>query len=151
MRKILLTIISVSLISLASFAQNSASIEPIMQKGLKFVQDIEKKYNNKTIITKAEFDFAYDDNYTYVDLSQKFNYVIAGIGDDNIKDLSIIVLKKKDGKWAEVAKDNESSNSTLVTLNSIESGEYALDVKVNKYATDEKIGHVSFFVIAIMK
>ena len=69
MKKIILPIVFIFAAVLFSNAQNSTSIKPIMEAGLEFVKEIENKYEGKAIITKAEFDFALNDNYTILDLS----------------------------------------------------------------------------------
>jgi len=131
-----------------SNAQNSLSIKPIMEEGVEFVKGIEKKYDGKAIITKAEFDFALDDNYTMMDLSSTLTYIFAGLGDDNIADISLVVYKNENGSWVKVSEDSEFKKSAVVSYQPPSAGEYAVDIKVNKYSTAEKIGHVALFVLA---
>lgn len=72
-----------------------------MEEGVEFVKEIEKKYDGKAIITKAEFDFALDDNYTMLDLNSTLTYIFAGLGDDNIADISLVVYKNENGSCGE--------------------------------------------------
>ena len=149
MKKLLLPAIVFFSSIVFSNAQNSTSIEPIMEEGLTFVKEIEKKYSGKAIITKAEFDFAFDDNYTFLDLSSTLTYVFGGLGDKNVADISLIVYKSENGQWVKVAEDSEIKNSAVVSYTPPTTGDYAIDVKVNKYATAEKIGHVALFVMVM--
>lgn len=131
-----------------SNAQNSTSIKPIMEQGLEFVKEIEKKYDGKAIITKADFDFALDDNYTMLDLSNTLTYVFAGLGDQNIEDITLAVYKNENGTWVKVSEDAEYKNSAVVSYQPPAAGEYAVDIKVNKYKKKDEIGHVALFVLA---
>lgn len=97
MKKLILSIAVFIAATTLSNAQNSASIKPIMEEGLEFVKEIEKKYDGKAIITKAEFDFALNDNYTILDLSGTLTYIFAGLGDANIEDISLVVYKNENG------------------------------------------------------
>ncbi|HSY62320.1 MAG TPA: hypothetical protein VK796_10610 [Cytophaga sp.] len=148
MKKIILSIAFIFAAVLFSNAQNSASIKPIMEEGLEFVKDIEKKYDDKAIITKAEFDFALNDNYTILDLSGTLTYVFAGLGDVNIEDISLVVYKNENGTWVKVTQDSEYKRSAIVSYTPPASGEYAVDIVVNKYKTTDAIGHVALFVLA---
>ncbi|MBC7450025.1 MAG: hypothetical protein H7259_00895 [Cytophagales bacterium] len=148
MKKLLLPIIVFFSCIVFSNAQTSTSIEPIIKEGLEFVKGIEKKYSGKAIITKAEFDFALDDNYTFIDLTNTLTYIFGGLGDSNIQDISLVVYKSENGQWVKVAEDSEIKNSAVVTYTPTVAGEYAVDIKVNKYTNDaEKIGHVGLFVM----
>jgi lipopolysaccharide export LptBFGC system permease protein LptF len=149
MKKVILPFLFILGLGFYASAQNSASIEPIMKKGLEFVKEIEKKYGDKAIIVKSEFDFAFDDNYTILDLSNTLTYVFGGLGDDNIADITMIIYKKENGQWVKVAEDAEMKNSAVISYTPPTSGEYAVDLHVNKYVNGEtKIGHVALFVIA---
>jgi hypothetical protein len=148
MKKIILPIAFIFATVFFSNAQNSASIKPIMEEGLEFVKDIEKKYDGKAIITKAEFDFALNDNYTILDLSGTLTYVFAGLGDVNIEDISLVVYKNENGTWVKVTQDSEYKRSAFVSYTPPASGEYAVDIVVNKYKTTDAIGHVALFVLA---
>jgi len=148
MKKIILSLAVIFAATSFSNAQNSLSIKPIMEEGLEFVKEIEKKYDGKAIITKAEFDFALDDNYTMIDLNNTLNYVFAGLGDANIADISLVVYKNENGTWVKVSEDSEFKNSAVVSYQPPSTGEYAVDIKVNKYNTADKIGHVGLFVLA---
>lgn len=148
MKKILLSTAFV-VTSFLTFAQTATSIEPIMKKGVEFVHEIEKKYGDKAIVVKSEFDFAFDDNYTIMDLSSTLTYVFGGLGDDNIADITMIIYKKENGQWVKVAEDSELKSSAVITYTPPTSGEYAIDLRVNKYVNEQnKIGHVALFVIA---
>jgi hypothetical protein len=148
------TILSIAVIFATVFitqAQTSTSIKPIMEEGLAFVKEIEKKYEGKAIITKAEFDFALDDNYTILDLSGTLTYVFAGLGDENIEDISLVVYKNENGTWVKVSEDSEFKRSAVISYSPPSTGEYAVDIKVNKYKSADKIGHVALFVLAMKK
>lgn len=148
MKKIILSIAVILATTTLSNAQNSASIKPIMEEGLEFVKEIEKKYDGKAIITKAEFDFALNDNYTILDLSSTLTYVFAGLGDSNIEDISLIVYKNENGTWVKVTQDSEYKKSAVVSYTPPSTGEYAVDIVVNKYKKADEIGHVALFVLA---
>ena len=148
MKKIILSIAVILATTTLSNAQNSASIKPIMEEGLEFVKEIEKKYDGKAIITKAEFDFALNDNYTILDLSSTLTYVFAGLGDSNIEDISLIVYKNENGTWVKVTQDSEYKKSAVVSYTPPSTGEYAVDIVVNKYKKSDEIGHVALFVLA---
>lgn len=149
MKKVILPFLLVLGLGFYASAQNSTSIEPIMKKGLEFVKEIEKKYGDQAIVVKSEFDFAFDDNYTILDLSNTLTYVFGGLGDDNIADITMIVYKKENGQWVKVAEDAELKNSAVISYTPTTAGEYAVDLHVNKYVNENsKIGHVALFVIA---
>ncbi|ABG60911.1 hypothetical protein [Cytophaga hutchinsonii] len=148
MKKIILSLAVIFAATSFSNAQNSLSIKPIMEEGLEFVKEIEKKYDGKAIITKAEFDFALDDNYTMMDLNNTLTYVFAGLGDENISDISLVVYKNENGSWVKVSEDSEVKPSAVVSYQPPSTGEYAVDIKVNKYKSADKIGHVALFVLA---
>ena len=148
MKKIILPIAFIFATILFSNAQNSTSIKPIMEEGLEFVKEIEKKYEGKAIITKAEFDFALNDNYTILDLSNTLTYVFAGLGDANIEDISLVVYKNENGTWVKVSQDSEYKKSAVVSYTPATTGEYAVDIVVNKYKNPDAIGHVALFVLA---
>lgn len=148
MKKIILSVAILFGATMLTNAQTSTSIKPIMEKGLEFVKEIEKKYDNKAIITKAEFDFALDDNYTMIDLTNSLTYVFAGLGDDNIADISLVVYKNENGTWVKVSEDSEFKSSAVISYQPPSAGEYAVDIKVNKYNSVDKIGHVALFILA---
>lgn len=148
MKKIIASLAVLFAATIVSNAQTSLSIKPIMEEGMEFVKEIEKKYEGKAIITKAEFDFALDDNYTMLDLNNTLTYVFAGLGDANIADISLVVYKNENGSWVKVSEDSEYKNSAVVSYQPPSSGEYAVDIKVNKYNSADKIGHVALFVLA---
>ena len=148
MKKIILSLAVLFAATSFSHAQNSLSIKPIMEQGLEFVKGIEKKYDGKAIITKAEFDFALDDNYTTIDLNNTLTYVFAGLGDENIADISLVVYKNENGSWVKVSEDSEYKPSAVISYQPPSTGEYAIDIKVNKYKNNDKIGHVALFVLA---
>ncbi len=148
MKKFILSVAILFGATMLTNAQTSTSIKPIMEKGLEFVKEIEKKYDNKAIITKAEFDFALDDNYTMIDLTNSLTYVFAGLGDENIADISLVVYKNENGSWVKVSEDSEFKNSAVVSYQPPSAGEYAVDIKVNKYNSADKIGHVALFILA---
>ena len=148
MKKLILSIAVIVATTSFSNAQNSTSIKPIMEEGLEFVKEIEKKYDGKAIITKAEFDFALNDNYTILDLSGTLTYIFAGLGDANIEDISLVVYKNENGTWVKVSEDSEYKKSAVVSYTPPSTGEYAVDIKVNKYKSADAIGHVALFVLA---
>lgn len=47
-----------------------------------------------------------------------------------------------------VSEDSEFKKSAVVSYQPPAAGEYAVDIKVNKYTTAENIGHVALFVLA---
>ncbi|HXA01969.1 MAG TPA: hypothetical protein VNW99_08275, partial [Cytophagaceae bacterium] len=140
MKKILLLVAAFISFNAASFAQSAYSIEPIMKLGVAFVDQIEVKYPG-IIVQKAEFDFALNDNYTYIDMSDKLDYVVAGIGDDNVADISLIVYKKVEGAWVKLKEDSEVKNSAFLEIDPSYTGEYAIDIKINKYVAGKTSGH----------
>ncbi len=140
-----------ALITFSIKAQNPNSIEPIIMSGLKLIDDIEKKYESSTTVIKADFDFAHDDNFTYVDLSSDFEYVIAALGDDMVASISIILKRKVKNKWVDLDQDSSNTNNASITFNPDISGQYAVDVKVNSFKSVSQVGHVGCFVIAIKK
>lgn len=148
MKKIILPLVMIFATSLFANAQTSTSIKPIIEEGLEFVKEIEKKYGDKAIITKAEFDFALNDNYTILDLSGTLTYVFAGLGDANIEDITLVVYKNENGTWVKVSQDAEFKKSAVVSYTPPASGEYAVDIVVNKYKNPDAIGHVALFVLA---
>jgi hypothetical protein len=150
MKKILLLVAAFISFNAASFAQSPYSIEPIMKLGVAFVQQIEVKYPG-VIVQKAEFDFSLDDNYTYIDMSDKLDYIVAGIGDDNVADISLIIYKKVDGAWVKLKEDSEVKNSAFMEIDPSYTGEYAIDIKVNKYVAGKTSGHIGLFVLVQAK
>lgn len=150
MKKIFLLIAAFVYFNAASFAQNAYTIEPIMKLGTEFAKQIEAKYPG-VIVQKAEFDFALDDNYTYIDMSDKLDYIVAGIADDNVADISLIVYKKVDGAWTKLKEDSEVKNSAFLEIDPSYTGEYAIDIKINKYAAGKTAGHVGLFVFVQAK
>jgi len=137
------------LIGLGAFAQTS--IKPIMEAGYQFVSEIERQYGTGTIIQRAEFDFAFDDNYSYLDVSPDLKYVIAAIGDENVTDISLMVYCKVNGEWKLLVQDSEKAPKAVVEFTPTEKAEYALDVRVNSYKNINKIGHVGTFVLVTKK
>ncbi|MFL5730450.1 MAG: hypothetical protein ACJ75J_13260 [Cytophagaceae bacterium] len=150
MKKILLLAAAFLTFNAASFAQSPYTIEPIMKLGTEFAKQIEAKYPG-VIVQKAEFDFALDDNYTYIDMSDKLDYIIAGIADDNVADISLIVYKKVDGTWVKLKEDSEVKNSAFLEIDPSYTGEYAIDIKVNKLNAGKTSGHVGLFVFVQAK
>jgi hypothetical protein len=150
MRKIFLLAVAFIAINSASFAQSPYSIEPIMKLGTEFVKQIEMKYPG-VIVQKAEFDFALDDNYTYIDMSDKLDYIIAGIADESVADITLIVYKKVDGTWVKLKEDSEVKNSAFLEIDPSYTGEYAIDIKINKMVTGKTSGHVGLFVLVQAK
>lgn len=132
-------------------AQNGNSIEPIIKSGLKLINDIEKKYESSTTVIKADFDLAHDDNYTYVDLSNENEYVIAALGDDFVSSISVILKRKVKNKWVEIDKEDSNTNNASITYTPDTTGEFAIDIKVNSFKSLNQSGHVACFVIAIKK
>jgi hypothetical protein len=150
MKKILLLVAAFIAVNSASFAQSPYTIQPIMTLGIEFAKQIEAKYPG-VIVQKAEFDFALDDNYTYIDMSDKLDYIIAGIADENITDISLIIYKKVDGTWVKLKEDSEVKNSAFLEIDPSYTGEYAIDIKVNKLAAGKTSGHVGLFVFVQAK
>lgn len=128
-------------------AQEAKSMEPIMNMGLKLVHEIENKYPN-IMAVKSEFDFALDDNYVYVDMVEGLDYIVASLGDQRVEDISLTAYKKVNGKWVELAKDEEKTNYALLEIKPKSTGQYAFDVHVNKFKSSDKIGHVGLMVFA---
>jgi hypothetical protein len=145
MKRILLLAAAFVSFNAAGFAQNAYTIEPIMKQGTEFVKQLEIKYPGM-IVQKAEFDFALNDNYTYIDMSEKLDYIVAGIGDDNVADISLIVYKKVDGTWTKLKEDSEIKNSAFLEIDPSYTGEYAIDIKINKYVAGKDAGHVGLFI-----
>jgi hypothetical protein len=150
MKKTLLLVAAFISFNAAVFAQNAYTMQPILQLGGEFVKQIEVKYPG-IIVQKAEFDFALDDNYTYIDMSDKLDYIVAGIADDNVADISLIVYKKVDGAWVKLKEDSEVKNSAFLEIDPSYTGEYAVDIKINKYTAGKTAGHVGLFVFVQAK
>jgi hypothetical protein len=150
MKKVIFLIAVITCIHARSFAQTSTSMEPIMKLGLEFVKGLEEKYPG-VIVLKAEFDYAFDDNLTYFDFSEKLDYIVASVGDEKVADVTLVIYKKVDGAWVEVKKDMEHKNSALLEIEPSTTGEYAIDVKVTKFKDSNKTGHVGLFVLVQSK
>jgi hypothetical protein len=150
MKKIIFIIFAIACLQVRSIAQTSNSMEPIMKLGLEFVKGLEQKYPG-VIVLKSEFDYAFDDNLTYFDFSEKLDYIVASVGDDKVADVTLVVYKKVDGAWVEVKKDKENKNSALLEIEPSTTGEYAIDVKVTKFKDNNKTGHVGLFVLVQAK
>lgn len=147
MKKLFVTLAAFFIVVSAN-AQSATSIEPILLQGYAFVKEIEKEYGSSAIITKAEFDFAMDDNLTIYEMTSGLTYVLGAMGDANVEDIGLIVYKKVDGQWVKLQDEEKHSNSAVLTVKPETSGEYAIDVKVNKFKTKDNIGHVALFIIA---
>jgi hypothetical protein len=150
MKRILLFVAAFISINVAGFAQNAFTMEPIMKLGTEFVKQIEAKYPG-VIVQKAEFDFSMDDNYTHIDMSNELDYIVAGISDDNIVDITLIVFSKVNGVWVKLKEDSEIKNSAFLEIDPDYTGEYAIDIKINKYKAGKTSGHVGLFVLTQAK
>lgn len=139
-------------IGIAANAQpkSTKSMEPIMKIGMDLVHQIESKYEG-IVALRAEFDYALDDNYTYIDLVKGLDYIIASVADDRIKAISLMAYKKNGAEWDLIAKEDKGNPFSILEFKPEESGEYAFDVHVNKFASKEKIGHVAIMVFAQRK
>jgi hypothetical protein len=150
MKRIIFLITSLVVLNSSSYAQTSTSMDPIMKLGLEFVKGLEAKYPG-VIVLKAEFDYAFDDNLTYFDFSEKLDYIVAAVGDEKVADIALVIFKKVDGSWVEVKKDQEHKNSALLEIDPSTTGEYAIDLKVTKFKDSSKTGHVGLFVLVQSK
>jgi hypothetical protein len=133
------------------YAQNDqeyVSMLPIIKKGTDFVKGLEKKYPG-TVVQRVEYDLALHDNYTYMPMSQKLDYIVAAIADDRVENFSLIVYKKdEEGKMKELSVMKSVSNKATLQFDPDTSEGYAIDVRVDQYTKGEPLdAHIGIFVL----
>ncbi|MCS7005471.1 MAG: hypothetical protein NZM38_09110 [Cytophagales bacterium] len=152
MKRLIFLVVSITILFEVGYSQSAiTSMKPIMEMGYQFVNEIEKQMGSNAIVQRAEFDFAFDDNFSYVDVSPELKYVIAALGDEQINDISLMVYRKVNNQWTLLAQDNENSPKALVEFTPSKQEEYAIDVRVNSYKNTQKIGHVATFILVTKK
>jgi hypothetical protein len=148
----LLTILCVVSTSLSVFGQNDqlyVSMLPIIKQGTDYVKSLEKKYAG-AVVQRVEYDLALHDNFTYMPMSQKLDYIIDAITDDRVKNFTLIVYEKdkSESGMKEVAAIKSIKGKALMQFDPISSDGFAIDVRVDEYTKGEPLdAHIGIFVL----
>ncbi|MGM9688480.1 MAG: hypothetical protein ACI3YD_05460 [Alloprevotella sp.] len=120
------------------------SMQPILNKGEIIANYVEQELEKE--IVRIEYDILSTTKTTTRILAKGWNYSILAFGDERFEDIDVVVYRKSNGAWVEVARDADSEALAMVNVSPSTQGEYKIEIKAYKFKAGYNIGHYGLII-----
>lgn len=130
---------------LPTFSRSSSTtMTSIINKSSELVKFVEDEMDME--IVRLECDILRTTKTTTRILSKGWTYAIIAYGDYRFKDIDIKVYRNVQGSWQLVAKDNDSSASSVVSIEPQSDGEYLIEISAYSFEPGYDVGHYGLII-----
>lgn len=141
--KLLFTLAFLSTLPMVS-QNSSTTMRSIINKSSEIVTFVENDMNME--IVRLECDILRTTKTTTRILSQGWTYAIIAYGDYRFKDIDLKVYRNVQGSWQLVAKDNDSSATSVVSVEPQTEGEYLIEISAYSFEPGYEAGHYGLII-----
>ena len=130
--------------SLTGYAQSETTMTDIYEKGSAVISMLEDQHDKE--IVRIEYDIVTTSKTTTRVLNDCWTYTIVGFADYRVEDLDVIVYRKQNGSWVEVARDTDTDSTPIVTVTPSTTQEYKIEVRVADFKAGESAAHYGLMI-----